>query len=310
MRTEHSLKDWGLLAILVVFWGSTFLMIAIAVETIPPLTLSAARLVLASLVLLITLKISGETLPPLYLREAQFKRVNPVWFSLLGIGLIGNALPFLLLAWGQTQIPSSIASIYLGFSPLTTLILAHFLIRGEPITRTSALGFALGFAGICALMGPSAWSQFSLHAGTLVYQIAIIIGAVFMGLSNVIAKRMDRVEPLGAATGLTLLASIIITPLALVIDRPWDLTPSPQSLVMVVLLGLLPTGLANVIFFVLIRRTGAVFLALVNYLTIPWAVLMGMVFLSERPGWNALFALILILSGVAISQSRARRAAR
>ncbi len=309
MQTEHSLKDWGLLTILVVFWGSAFLMIAVAVETIPPLTLSAARLSLATGVLFCALKISGESLPPLFLQDAHVKKTNPVWLSLLGVGLVGNALPFLLLAWGQTEIPSSIASIYIGFSPLATLVLAHFLIRGEPITRPSALGFFLGFVGICVLMGPTAWAQFKLQDGALVLQIAIIIAALCMGLSNVIAKRMAPVAPLGAATGLTLLAALIITPIALIVDRPWTLSPSAPSLAMAALLGLLPTGLANVIFFVLIRRTGAVFLALVNYLTIPWAVLMGVAFLSERPGWNAALALALILGGVGISQSRARRAA-
>ena len=310
MRTERSLKDWGLLAILVVFWGSAFMMITVAVKTIPPLTLSAARLSLAACVLLIALKLSGEKLPPLFLHDAHVKTVNSVWVSLLGLGLLGNALPFLLLAWGQTQIPSSIASIFLGFSPLTTLVLAHFFIRGEHITRTSALGFFLGFIGICVLMGPSALAQINFNTGTLVFQIAIIIGAVSMGLSNVIAKRMGPVSPLGAASGLTLLAALAMIPIALIVDRPWNLAPSSASLAMLVLLGLLPTGLANVIFFFLIRRTGAVFLALANYLTIPWAVLMGMVFLGERPGWNALLALLLILSGVGISQSRSRRMAR
>lgn len=310
MLPERSLGDWGLLSVLVTFWGSAFFMIAIAVDTIPPFTISAVRLSLASLVLLGAMKIAGESLPPLFLRQTPGRPLNPVWFSLAGIGLIGNAFPFLLLAWSQTRLPSGIASIYLSFSPLTTLVLAHFFIREERMTRLSVSGFGLGFLGICLLAGPGAWSGLFVSDGALIYQIAVLSAAVCMGLSNIIAKRMKPVAPLGAATGLSLVAASITMPFAFIVDRPWALTPSAYSLTMVLLLGLLPTGLANVIFFVLIRRTGAVFLALVNYLTVPWAILMGIVLLGERPGWNALLAVVLILSGVAISQTPARRAAR
>ncbi len=301
-RSSATGADWGLLTALVALWGSAFMLTSLTIASIPPLTTAATRLACGLGVLLLALKISGQSAPPLLVASGTGRALNPAWKYLGAIGFFGNALPFGLIAWGQTHVASNVAGIFMAFAPLTTLILAHFLIRSEPITTERAVGFGLGFVGIAVLMGPEAVASLTAGDGGWGYRLALLCSAVSYGFSNVIARLMPPLPSLSAAMGLTLVATILMAPLALAFERPWTLAPTLQSLGAIAALGLLSTGLANVAFFALIARTGATFLALTNYLIPPWAVLMGVVVLQEPLGKDAVLALGLILAGVAIAQ--------
>jgi len=305
MATERTATEWALFATLVVLWGSAFLMIKLTVDTIPPLTAVAFRLILALAVLYPAMRFSGQKLPPLFTLNADTQHIaRRQWIYLALVGITGNALPFSLIMWGQTEIDSSLAGIFIAFAPLTTLVLAHFFLPGEPMNKAKALGFGLGFLGIVVLLGPGMVNQFD-KSNDLFHQLAVFGGALSYGVSIVMARKMPVLHPMSAGTGLTLVAMLLMIPLAIFFERPWSVEPSGLSLLMLCLLGVFSTGIANVLFFFLINSAGATFVSLSNYLLPMWAVLMGAIFLSERLSFNTLAALTLILMGVGLSQLRA-----
>jgi len=305
MGTERTAKEWILLAALVVLWGSAFLLIKLALTSIPPLTAVGMRLILGFAVLGTAMTAMRLRLPPLLVVSPNGGRmIGPHWPYLVAVGIAGNALPFALVMWGQTEIDSGLAGIFMAFAPLTTLAVAHLALANERLTPTKTAGFLLGFAGVSVLMGPMALNGAGSAAG---HQLAVLAGAVIYGISNVFARRMPPLHPVAASTAVILCAGLVIVPFAVIVDRPWSIEPSALSLVTLLLLGLFPTGLATVVFFALINSAGAGFASLSSYFIPLWAVFLGAVFLSERLDWTVLAALALILGGVALSQTRGRR---
>lgn len=288
------LRDWMLLFTLVAMWGSAFMFIKISVVDVPPATIAASRLVIAAVVLVLVIRARGLRLP-------SFSRV---WRQYALLALIGNALPFYLIAWGQQYIDSALAGIMIAVMPLATLVLAHFFVHGEHITRSRAIGFVLGFIGIVLLMGPTALAGVAGSGLEIAGQLAVLGGALCYATNTVIARHKIKSDVLVASAGVLLLATAMTVPVALVVDRPWTLTPDPVSLASVLWLGVGPTGIATIFYFVVIGSAGPTFMSLVNYMSPCVALLLGVAILHEEPGPNAYAGLVLILSGIALSQFR------
>jgi drug/metabolite transporter (DMT)-like permease len=190
----------------------------------------------------------------------------------------------------------------MAIMPLTTLILAHFFVVGETITIWKLLGFILGFLGIIVLMGKDALNAWQGSDVSLLAELAVLGGALCYAINTIISRHRPKGDTVVAAAGVTLVASSIMLPSAGFSDMPWHLSPSLTSLLAMTVLGVTSTGLATVVYFKLIESAGPTFLSLINYFIPLWAVAVGAFFLGERPGWNALAGLLLILSGVALSQ--------
>jgi drug/metabolite transporter (DMT)-like permease len=223
------------------------------------------------------------------------------------LAAIGNAVPFYVIAWGQQGIDSALAGILIAIMPLATLVLAHYFVRGEHITRNRVIGFILGFSGIVLLMGPAALTGQTGSALRVVSQLAVLAGALCYAANTVVARLTVKSDVLIASTGVLLLASAMMVPLALVLDRPWSLMPSVASIASVVWLGIGATGVATLCYFALIGSAGPTFTSLVNYMSPCVALLLGVIILNEEPGPNAYAGLALILSGIALSQFRRSR---
>jgi drug/metabolite transporter (DMT)-like permease len=284
---------------LVFIWGTSFLLNRIAVESVPPTTVVAGRVVIAAIALRATLVAVRRELPPR----------GRIWLHFLTMALVGNAVPFFLITWGQERIDSGLAGILMAVMPLTTLVLAHFFVAGERMTGRRAMGFALGFVGLVVLMGPDALRQLGGGASDVARQAAVLCGALCYAANTIIARRLPETHPLVASAAVMLLASIVMVPAALVVDTPWNLAPRPQSVVSVVWLGVVSTAVATIVYFSLIASAGPTFLSLMNYLIPLVALLAGVAVLDEEPTWWALVALVLILAGVALSQLVSQAAA-
>lgn len=293
---SRRVKDWFLLFALVAMWGSAFMFIKIAVETVPPATLAAGRLVIGALVLLAAVYARGLRLPS----------IRSAWRQYALLAVIGNAIPFYLIAWGQRGIDSALAGILIAIMPLATLVLAHYFVHGEHITRNRAIGFMLGFFGIALLMGPAALTGMAGSALQIVSQLAVLAGALCYAANTVVARLSVKSDVLVASTGVLLLASAMMLPFALVLDRPWTLAPSAASIAAVVWLGIGATGIPTICYFALIGSAGPTFMSLVNYISPCVALLLGVAIMNEEPGPNAYAGLALILSGIALSQFRRR----
>lgn len=294
----HRVKDWLLLFALVAMWGSAFMFMKIAVASVPPATLAAGRLVIGASVLLAVVHARGLRLPAL----------GSAWRQYALLAAIGNAVPFYLIAWGQQRIDSALAGILIAVMPLATLVLAHHFVSGEHITRHRLIGFILGFSGIVLLMGPAAaLTGETGSALQMVSQLSVLAGALCYAANTVVARLTVKGDVFIASAGVLLLASAMMLPFALVVDRPWTLMPSAASIASVVWLGIGATGVATLCYFALIGSAGPTFTSLVNYMSPCVALLLGVIILNEEPGPNAYAGLALILSGIALSQFRRPR---
>ena len=292
MSTQRTLNDWLLLFALVAMWGSSFMFNGIAVSSLPPLAIVAGRVGIAAIVLIVFVYASGRRLPAL----------DRHWWPFVVVALIGNAIPFYLITWGQQVVESALAGILMAFMPLATIVLAHFLVSGEHMTRQRALGFAGGFCGIVLLMGPAALAGIGGDAVRIVSQLAVLGGALCYAMQSVLTRLIIKGDVLVAAAATLLVASLIVVPMALWQTPLSTLAPRWQSMAAVCWLGVVPTAIATVLYFQLIRSAGPSFMSVVNYLSPGVAVMLGLWIMGEQPSPNAYLGLALILIGIGVAR--------
>ncbi len=278
-----------LLVVLASLWSSSFAFIKVAVETVPPLSVAAGRLVLGSVIFLVVLRLRGLALP----------RDWSIWARFLLIGLFANALPFSLIAWGEQTIDSGLAAILMAVMPLTTLLLAHFFTWDEKLNAPRIAGMLLGFTGVAILIGPAALEGLGDQA---LRQTAVAGGAVCYAIATIMAKRLAPMPDTVNAACVVIAATVLLVPLSLAVDRPWTLSPPIEALGSIAYLGVFSTALAALVFFTLLRRTGATFVALNNFLIPSLGVMWGVVFLDEALSLQSLAALAIILCGIAVAR--------
>ena len=291
-------RSWLMIATLAFVWGGTFLVTEVALTGITPFWLAAARIVFAALVMLAVWAARGFTL-----FETSPDRMQRA--ALIAIGGLSGAIPFTLLAWGQQYVTSGFAGVSMASTALIMLPLAHFFVAGERMTTRRVLGFLVGFAGVAVLIGGRAFES-SGETLESAGRLACVAAAGCYAVSSILMRRLPPVDPIGLATVLLLIGSAFILPVALVVEGPPPL-PAPDILMILLFLGLVPTAAANVMRVLVIRSAGPVFMSLVNYQVPVWSVVLGALILSEPLPPALIYALLLILAGLAISQFGALR---
>jgi drug/metabolite transporter (DMT)-like permease len=292
-------KGWSGLGVLALTWGSAFAFIAVGVQTLPPSFVAFGRLALAALLL---------TAWTLHQRRALPSLLDPRWLWFAALGFFGNTLPFVLIAIGQSEVPSGVAGILMGMTPLAIIAAAHFVLPGERLTGWKAAGFLVGFSGIVLLMGPSALD--GMLSTSFLMQL-LIFGATLAYATNAILYQAGpETSPSVVAAASLICAAALAAPLALydLLAGP-PIQPSLASLGAVAALGLFPTALAAIVYMGIARKVGAAFIALVNYAVPVVAALIGAV-LGESLGLNAWAALAVILAGIFIARRGAQRVQR
>jgi drug/metabolite transporter (DMT)-like permease len=283
------LKNFLLLIFLACLWGPSFLFIKVAVGEIPPLTLVTGRVGLAALILYIILRLQQRNLPGF----------GPIWKHFAVVGFFSNALPFVLFSWGEQYIDSALASILNGTTPLFTALLAHFFISDERLNATKLIGIAVGFGGLVLLIAPSLGDGAHTAGGGL---LAITLAAACYGIAMVYTrKNLRKLPPLVGPTAQLLMATLYMMPLAFWFEQPFSRTlPGWPALGSLLGLSMLGTALAFVIYYRLLEITGATYVAMVTYLSPVIGVILGVVILNERLGWNTYAGFTLILLGVMV----------
>ena len=286
------LLDWLGLIALVIMFGSAFMFTKLAVQDFPPAIVAGGRIVIAALLLL----------PIALIRKESFGFVRNTWMLIIALAITGDCLPFYLISWGQQSVDSSIAGILMAIMPLTTIFLAHYFVKGEPLTRYRVIGFVLGFLGIVILLGPAAYAKLESGSHEFTSMLAILIAALSYAVNMILAKRLPQESILAISTVVLVVASFLMLPLLFVLEERWWLDMTSIGFSSLILLGLFPTGLATIVYFAVIARAGPSFLSQINYLIPVWAVLMGIVFLKEHIDLGAFVALVVILVGIAVAQ--------
>lgn len=282
------------LALLALIWGSSFLLIKLGLESFGPMQVSLGRISLGALTLLAILAVRRQRLPAF----------GPLWGHAAIVGLLMNAIPFSLFAWGETRLGSIEAGIWNATTPLMTAITVLVLLRAERPTAVGVAGLFVGFLGVLVVLAP--WR--GLAEGELAGHLAFAGAAACYGLGTPYMRRHfgHRAEGVVAISAAQLLcATAVMLVVALTSEGLPTATPSTSALLSVVALGALGTGIAYVLFTSVIRAAGATVAASVTYLMPIVSTTLGVLVLSEPLGWNEPVGAVVILGGVALSSLRA-----
>ncbi|MFZ5616117.1 MAG: DMT family transporter [Pseudomonadota bacterium] len=296
--------DWVLLSLLIALGGSSFTFIHAAIETVPPPLVAVGRLWIAAIALYIAMRAKGRRFPPFLVRAKEGLRPHLLWAWMIGVGIVGYSIPFLIFPWAQQYVESGLAGVYMAFMPLWTLGLAYFF-ADENLNPQRIAGFLMGFAGVLVLMGPETIA--GVAGSSLAAQAGLLLATLFYAASAVMSRRAPPARPRVFSAGIVLMGAVFATP-ALLFASIDPSVWSVKSIVSVFALGLGPTALAGIIIITVIRRAGASFMALANYVTPLVAVMLGAILYHERLDATAFVALGLILTGVAISQRKSKPA--
>ena len=229
---ENLLYELPLLGLLAALWGSSYLLIKIAVATIPPITLIAMRVSLAAVFLLAVMWFQG----------ARFPRDWSTWRMLLVQAFFNSIASWTVLAWGQQHVDSGLAGVLNSTSPIFVLIITLLFTRHEPVTAWKLTGALLGVVGVALIVGLDALRGLGQQ---IAGQLAVLLGALLYAFAAIYGKRFSSISPTVAAAGTMIWATACLGPLCLVADKPWTLNPSAHSVVAAVVLGLLSTGVAT-----------------------------------------------------------------
>ena len=284
--------EWGLLVLLSLVWGGSFLFGRIIVAEVPPLTATWLRVVLAAASLWIVL--------PFFQRAPA----NLPWGRFAVMGLLNNVIPFSLILYGQTAIGAGLAAIVNAMVPVWTVLLANAVTADERLSRPKAGGVALGFAGVAILIG---WAAFEGLAASVWAQLAVLSATISYACSGLYGRRFANVPPAQTARGQLTMSTLILLPLML-LDRPWALPwPSAEVVWSIIALATASTAFAYILFFTILARAGATNVSLVTFLVPISAIGLGVVFLDEVLRGRHLAGLLVILLGLVLIDGRLLR---
>lgn len=289
-----SIRDWVLLMTLAVLWGGSFFFVELVVNVLPPITIVTIRVGMAALVLL------GFCI----LTNRDLFQILRFWWVFALMSLLNNIIPFTLIVWGQTQISSSLASVLNATTPLFSLIMAHLFTVDEKLNVRKLVGVGIGFLGVVVLILPNLLGGFD---GTVFGQIAVLSAAISYSVASVFGRRFGKLglDPIVTATGQLVLSSLILFPMAMVLDSPWD--PSVfdiQTLLALTGLAIFSTALAYIIYFKLLISAGSVNLMLVTFLIPAVAIVLGVFLLSESMSIAQITGMLVLFVGLIVIDGR------
>ncbi|WP_170475724.1 DMT family transporter [Ruegeria arenilitoris] len=289
MVKKSEYRNWGGVIALGLIWGGTFVVVAMALEGYGPLTVATSRTTLGAVTLLIMMWITKRKIPT---------GGRNLWRSIIVIGILSTALPFVLLSWGQQFVSSAFAGLSMAAIPLMVLPLAHFF-SDEPLNLRRFVGVLVGFSGALVLIGPG---LVQLGMGTEpLAQLACIGAALCFACASIFTRRCPPIDPVVLSALSLVVGSIALLPLMLLVEGLPSWHGSIPSIA-IILLGLVPTAFATLLRVSIIRSAGSVFMTLVNYQVPIWSMVFGSWILSEALPLRFYIALAMILIGLAISQ--------
>ncbi len=281
-----TLRSWLKFIYLGLVWGATFLWIKIGLEELAPMTF--------------TVSLTGLAVLFVITRPRFAMRSN--WLDLLILGVFNIALPFALITWSEQHVSSGLAAVLNSTAPLFTMLLAQVFVRDDRITLPKALGMLAGFVGVVVLVSDqlggdissSTWAQIGVLAASLSYAVAIIFAR----------RRTFNLAPVMQAFGQNFFANLTVWPLALALETPFHFPRLPATWLAIFWLGIMATCIGTVLYYALLKEVGPTRTTLVTYLFPLVGVLLGVIFLQETLDWRIVAGGILIISGVALVNSR------
>ena len=294
IHTQMTCREWSLLILLSIIWGSSFFFQGYAVHALPPLTIVWLRLAIAAVSMVIIVRVFGQ-------RVALNRQT---FMPFVALGLVGLGLPFSLLVWAQTHITSSLASILNGLTPMCIMVVAQIFTNDEKINSRKIIGMVVGFTGVALMIGPEALRGIT---NDVLAQLGCIGACVCYAFASVFGRRLSKfdLKPAEIVTGQCIAASILLLPVTIIIEAPWRI-PNPDLLVWGAVLGLaiISTSLAYMLFYRILATAGATNIGLVTFMVPITAVSLGVLILGESLELQHIFGASGIAVGLGIIDGR------
>lgn len=293
IKTSMGIQEWAMLIVLSILWGGSFFFIGVAVSVLPPFTIVTLRVVLAAVVLWGVVLAMGLQAP----------RNIGVWAAFLGMGLLNNVIPFVLIVWGQTQIASGLAAILNAATPIFAVVVAGLCLPDERATPLKIVGVLIGLSGVAVMIGITALGGLN----NLMAQLAVIVAAVSYAFAGVYGRRFKAMamNPMITAVGQVTVSAIVLLPVALIVDGPLDFTAVSVDVWGAILgLAVFSTAIAYVLYFKILASAGATNLLLVTLLIPVSAILLGSIVLNESLELSHFAGMALIALGLSAIDGR------
>ena len=288
---------WGMLVTLSIVWGGTFFFQEIAVQELPVFTIVSIRVLIAALLLWAVTALTANTLP------SGVK----IWGALFLLALVNNVIPFTLIVWGQQEISSGLAAILNATVPLFTVVIAHFVTTDEKLTRAKFAGVIIGLVGVVVIIGEDALEGVGI---SVLAQLAVLVASLAYTFGGLYGRKIQAMglTPLGISTGQLIASSVILIPVALLVDEPWTLSlPGTEIIIAVIALASVSTAFAYILFFRILATAGATNLMLVTFLIPVSALALGILILGEVLETRHIVGLLCIGAGLAAIDGRVLR---
>lgn len=270
----------------------------IALDEIGPLTAAMHRVLWAAVLLWVITLARGATLP----------KGLRLWFGFLVMGCLNNVIPFTLLSWGQLHIETGLTAILNAATAIWGVIVAAIVFADERLTPSRVIGVLIGFLGVATAVGLANFLSFDIRSSA---QIAVLIATISYAVSGSWARaRLTEVTPMTAATGMLTCSSLVLIPLATIVEGPPTLNLSGATIGAIVYYALISTALAYILYYRIIARAGAGNLLLVTLLLPPIAIVLGAIVRDEALTASAYVGFALLAVGLLILDGRVFRLRR
>ena len=281
---EPKAIDYTLLTILALIWASAFFNIKIATYSYGPLTIAFLRTVFGALPVILIC----------YLRKIKIEAFSKDWYWFAAIGIINLVIPFFLIAYGIQKVQSNLAAILMASTPLTAAILAHFFINNEKINLIKSIGILVGFSGIVFLFS----DKILINENNFFSAFLILFGSCFYVVGGLLTLKISNKTNENVTASILIWATLILFPICIFIEQPWNLTPRLDSTISLIYLGVFSTGIAWLLRFYILKNNGLVFQAQVAYLIPIFGVILGFLFLKEGITPKVILSLMAVILGI------------
>lgn len=291
-------RAWFDLSLLALIWGASFLSIEIALRELPFLTLVAHRVFWAAMVLWVYVLWRGLTVP----------RAPRIWAAFLVMGALNNAIPFSLMAWGQQFIESGLTSIFNAATAVFAVFVAAIVFADERLTPRRLAGVALAFAGVGVAIGLDALGGFDIRSAA---QLAVLGGALSYAVAAAWARaHLSGLAPQVAAMGMLTGSSLMLVPLAFLVDGIPSVPASAASCAAIAYVSVIGTAIAYLLYYRVLTVAGSGNAMLVTLMIPPVAIVLGALVLGERLSPSAFVGFAMLAAGLIVIDGRLMRRRR
>ena len=281
---QPKLLDYLLLVLLALIWASAFFNIKIATYSFGPVTIAFLRVFFGAIPVLLLC----------YYKNIKIEAFSKDWYWFAMIGFINLVAPFFLIAYGIKSVQSNLAAILMSTTPLSSTILGHFYTKNEKFNFIKTFGILIGFSGIVYLFS----DNLLIDESNFLSALLILLGSTCYVVGGVLTLKISNKRNENVTGSILIWATIILVPLVSFIEQPWNLEPRLDSMISVIYLGLISTGVAWLLRFKILVNNGLIFQSQVSYLIPIFGTILSYIFLRELITTKVLISLIAVVIGI------------